>query len=138
MLYPVTLFPELEHTFKHALTHEVAYASLLPERRRTLHGQVVRPSNASIPERLDEHVERLAHHALRAESWEQAAHYSRQAGRRPPAVGVPGGGPAFDQALGALGRLPREQETWNTPSTSGSIFGAPCSRSASSGRFTTI
>jgi len=36
-LYETRLFPELEYTFKHALTHEVAYASLLHERRRALH-----------------------------------------------------------------------------------------------------
>ena len=36
-LYETSLFPELEYTFKHALTHEVAYGSLLQERRRTLH-----------------------------------------------------------------------------------------------------
>ena len=36
-----SLFPELEYTFKHALTHEVAYGSLLQERRRVLHARIV-------------------------------------------------------------------------------------------------
>src|SRR4051794_3708928 len=36
-LYETTLFPELEYTFKHALTHEVTYGSVLGERRRALH-----------------------------------------------------------------------------------------------------
>src|SRR4029434_4943452 len=40
-LYETSLFPELEYTFKHALTHEVAYGSLLQERRRALHGRIV-------------------------------------------------------------------------------------------------
>jgi len=40
-LYETTLFPELEYTFKHALTHEVAYGSLLQERRRMLHAHIV-------------------------------------------------------------------------------------------------
>src|SRR5262249_52756629 len=35
-LYETHLFPEREYTFKHALTHEVAYGSLLPQRRRVL------------------------------------------------------------------------------------------------------
>ena len=40
-LYEMRLFPDLEYTFKHALTHEVAYRSLLQERRRTLHAGIV-------------------------------------------------------------------------------------------------
>ena len=41
LLYAVSLFPEPEYTFKHALTHDVAYGSLLQERRKTLHAQIV-------------------------------------------------------------------------------------------------
>ena len=48
-LYETSLFPELEYTFKHALTHEVAYGSLLQERRRALHARIVEPSNGSMP-----------------------------------------------------------------------------------------
>ena len=40
-LYETRLFPEQEYTFKHALTHGVAYGSLLLERRRVLHGRIV-------------------------------------------------------------------------------------------------
>ena len=40
-LYETRLFPDLEYTFKHALTHEVAYGSLLQERRRALHARIV-------------------------------------------------------------------------------------------------
>jgi predicted ATPase len=40
-LYEMRLFPERDYTFKHALTHEVAYSSLLQERRRVLHGRIV-------------------------------------------------------------------------------------------------
>ncbi len=40
-LYETRLFPDLEYTFKHALTHEVAYGSLLQERRRVLHARIV-------------------------------------------------------------------------------------------------
>src|ERR671920_638957 len=62
-LYETSLFPELAYTFKHALTHEVAYGSLLQERRRTLHAGIVAAIERLHPARLDEHVERLAHHA---------------------------------------------------------------------------
>ena len=80
-LYETRLFPELEYTFKHALTHEVAYSSLLQERRRALHVRSSRPSNA-LPRAVAEQVERLAHHALRGEVWDKALVYCRQAGEK--------------------------------------------------------
>jgi predicted ATPase len=64
-LYETRLFPEHEYTFKHALTHEVAYGSLLQERRRALHARIVEALEVLAGERVAEQVERLAHHALR-------------------------------------------------------------------------
>src|SRR5262249_56820433 len=51
-LYEVSLFPERAYTFKHALTHEVAYGSLLQERRRGLHARLVESLAALSPDRL--------------------------------------------------------------------------------------
>ena len=81
-LYETRLFPEPEYTFKHALTHEVAYNSLLLERRRVLHARIVEALEALAPERVAEQVERLAHHALRGEVWDKAVTYCQQAGAR--------------------------------------------------------
>ncbi|HSF02011.1 MAG TPA: tetratricopeptide repeat protein, partial [Solirubrobacterales bacterium] len=81
-LYETSLFPDLEYTFKHALTYEVAYGSLLQERRRVLHARIVEAIEALYPERLPEQIERLAHHAVRGEAWEKAVGYLRQAGAR--------------------------------------------------------
>jgi len=78
-LYETSLFPDVEYTFKHALTHEVAYGSLLQERRRALHGRAVEVIEGLYPARLAEHVERLAHHALRGEVWEKDVPVSRVA-----------------------------------------------------------
>jgi predicted ATPase len=64
-LYETRLFPEHAYTFKHALTHEVAYNSLLLERRRVLHARLVEALEALAPERVAEQVDRLAHHAVR-------------------------------------------------------------------------
>ena len=86
-LYETRLFPDLEYTFKHALTHEVAYRSLLLERRRTLHAGIVEALERLAPDRVAEHVDRLAHHAVRGEVWGKAVTYYQQAGAR-----------AFDQA----------------------------------------
>ena len=59
-LYETRLFPEHEYTFKHALTHEVAYGSLLQERRRALHTRIVEALEGLAEDRLAEQVERLA------------------------------------------------------------------------------
>jgi hypothetical protein len=74
------LFPDGEYTFKRALTHEVAYGSLLSERRWALHASVVDAIEASYPERLTEQVERLALHAFQAELWDKAVGYLGRAG----------------------------------------------------------
>ena len=81
-LYETRLFPEPEYTFKHALTHEVAYGSLLLERRRALHARIVEALEALAGDRVAEEVERLAHHALRGEVWDKALVYCWQAGEK--------------------------------------------------------
>jgi predicted ATPase len=111
-LYESRLFPELDYTFKHALTQQVAYESLLQERRRSLHARIVEALEILAGDRLAEQVERLAHHALRGEVWDKALAYSRQAGEKAmarsahrEAVGY------FEQALSALPHLPEQRDT---------------------------
>jgi predicted ATPase len=74
-------FQNMPITFKHALTHEVAYNSLLQERRRALHTRIVDAIEGLFADRLTAQVERLAHHALRGEMWDKAL---PTAGRRGP------------------------------------------------------
>jgi predicted ATPase len=62
LLYETGMFPDLEYSFKHARTHEVAYGGLLQERRRTLHAHVVQVLERLYPDRLPEQVKGLAHH----------------------------------------------------------------------------
>jgi len=111
-LYETRLFPDLEYTFRHALTHEVAYGSLLAEPRRALHGRIVETLERLYPDRLAEQVERLAHHALRAEAWPKAVRYLDLAGAK--AFGRSANREAvacFKQALEALRHLPETRET---------------------------
>lgn len=111
-IYEVNLFPTLEYTFKHALTYEVAYDSLLQERRRALHARIVHAFETLYPDRLAEHVERAAHHALRGEMWEPAIRYARQAGLKGVARSANREAVAFfEQALSALSRLPESRTT---------------------------
>jgi class 3 adenylate cyclase/tetratricopeptide (TPR) repeat protein len=100
-------YPDLTYAFKHALTHEVAAASVLQERKRALHARIVDALEALDPERRAEQVERLAHHARGAERWEQAARYGRLVGARAFArSALTEAAEAFDQALDAIGHLP--------------------------------
>src|SRR5712691_1862719 len=111
-LYETRLFPEREYTFKHALTHEVAYGSLLQERRRTLHARIVTALEALAGDRLAEQSERLAYHALRGEVWEKAVAYCHQAGMKAFARSAPREAVAcFEQALGALQHFPDVHDT---------------------------
>ena len=106
-IYETTLFPTLEYTFKHALTHDVAYGSLLTGRRRALHGRAMESLERLNADRLGEQVERLAHHAVRGEIWDKAINYLRQAGAK--AVSRAANQEAvslLDQALQALTHLP--------------------------------
>src|SRR4029453_6862901 len=106
------LFPEIAYTFKHALTHQVAYENLLQEQRRALHASIVEALEALAGDRVAEQVERLAHHALQGEVWEKALAYFRQAGEKAlarsayrEAVGY------FEQGLRALRHLPERRDT---------------------------
>ena len=106
-LYEARLFPDLAYTFTHALTHEVAYGTILQERRRTLHAGIVEASETLYRDRLTEQVERLAHHALRGELWDKAAAYFRQAGDKAVAhSGLREAVACFEQALVAVEHLP--------------------------------
>ena len=119
-LYETRLFPEIAYTFKHTLTQQVAYETLLQEQRSALHARIVAALEALAPDRGTEvasgrspdQVERLAHHALRGEVWDKAVTYCQQAGARAferaafrEAVAY------FDQALQALVRLPETGDT---------------------------
>jgi predicted ATPase/class 3 adenylate cyclase len=81
-LYETRLFPEQEYTFKHALTHEVAYGSLLMERRRALHECAAQAIEELFAERLPEHYHTLAHHYSRSGNIPKAVDYLHRAGQQ--------------------------------------------------------
>jgi class 3 adenylate cyclase/tetratricopeptide (TPR) repeat protein len=111
-LYEAHLFPELEYSFKHALTHEVAYASLLQEQRMALHLSILETLERRHADPPNEEVERLARHALGAEAWDKAARYLRQAARRTMArSSYDAAAVLLRDALRALERLPETPDT---------------------------
>jgi predicted ATPase len=81
-LYEQPTFPEPEYLFKHALTQEVAYNSVLIERRKVLHEQTGQAIERLYSDHLDEHYSDLAHHYSRSGNAEKAVEYLSLAGQQ--------------------------------------------------------
>ncbi len=82
LVQQVGVVPEPLFRFKHALTQEVAYDSLLEHQRASMHLAVGRAIEARYAGRLESHVDKLAHHFGRAESWAEAVNYGLQSADR--------------------------------------------------------
>lgn len=79
LIYEKQILPDLEYLFKHYLTQEVAYESILLKKRRQLHKQVARAIEEIYSDKLEQHFERLAYHYERAEDFKRAAEYFQKA-----------------------------------------------------------
>ena len=111
-IYEKQLFPELEYIFKHAVTQEVAYNSLLLGRRKELHekiGQAIETINGA---KLEEFTEVLAYHYSKSDNFERAYHYLKLSGQKAirnnsawEALGY------YKEAIGAAGKFPDEGES---------------------------
>lgn len=111
-LVELRLYPDIEYTFRHALTCEVAYESLVRDRRHSLHGAILEVMERRFHAQLVEHMERLAHHALRGEVWPKAVTYCRAAGVRALSHSANHSAAMhFQAALDALGHLEQTRET---------------------------
>jgi tetratricopeptide (TPR) repeat protein len=112
IIYEQGLVPEPAYMFKHAVIQDVAYNSLLMQRRKALHRAVGEAIEDLYHDRLEEHYTELAHHFSQGEVWEKAYVYWQHAGEKAmtqsayrEAVG------GFEQALIALQHLPEDQDT---------------------------
>jgi class 3 adenylate cyclase/tetratricopeptide (TPR) repeat protein len=110
LVQPVRLLPEAAWRFKHALTQEVAYDSLLRAQRREVHAQVARAIEELYGDRIEEQVGLLAHHYGLAEEWEPAVRHGLAAAHKTRLLSQ------FQQAvrqcevaIGWLGRLPDDR-----------------------------
>jgi tetratricopeptide (TPR) repeat protein len=81
-IYEQPAFPEVEYIFKHALTQEVAYNSVLIERRKVLHERIAQAMEALFHSRLEDHYGDLAHHYTRSGNTEKAVEYLGLAGQQ--------------------------------------------------------
>jgi class 3 adenylate cyclase/predicted ATPase len=81
-LYEQPAFPEVEYIFKHALTQEVAYSTVLQERRKALHERTAQAIETVFHSRLEDHYSELAHHYTRSGNTEKAIEYLHLAGQQ--------------------------------------------------------
>ena len=113
-IYEKSLFPELEYIFKHALTQEVAYNSLLLKKRKEIHEKIGRAIEQLDPDRLEEFYEVLAHHYVLGENVAKAYHYLKASGRK--AMRYNSAWEAlsfFNQAIAILDQIPADLEQKN-------------------------
>jgi len=111
-VFPSAQEPELMYSFKHALTQDVVYGAVLERRRRTYHAAAGLGLEQLYAGKIDDAVELIAYHFGRGHVWDKAATYFRHAAvkaqrrsaHREALV-------SFEEALGALGRLPETPET---------------------------
>ncbi|MFQ5897200.1 MAG: adenylate/guanylate cyclase domain-containing protein [Candidatus Methylomirabilia bacterium] len=106
IIYEQGLLPEPSYVFKHAVIQDVAYQSLLRERRKELHKAVGYAIEELYPDRLADHYEELAHHFTQAEEWKKAMEYSVLAGDRAAHAFANGEAKAhFARALGSAEKV---------------------------------
>jgi class 3 adenylate cyclase/predicted ATPase len=110
-IYQQPAATDVEYVFKHALTQEVAYNSLLIERRKQLHERVGQVLESIFAERLDDHLSRLAHHFSHSDNIDKAVEYLGRAGEQAlqrsahtDAIG------SLSAAIDLLARLPEGPE----------------------------
>ena len=80
LIYEKQLFPELEYIFKHALTQEVAYNSLLVKRRKEIHDRIGQAMERIYEDRLEEFYEMLAYHYSSGDNLDKAYRYLKLSG----------------------------------------------------------
>ncbi|HET8653952.1 MAG TPA: tetratricopeptide repeat protein [Longimicrobiaceae bacterium] len=107
LIQQTRVVPDAAYCFKHVLTQEVAYGSLLERQRKELHGSVGEAIEQLHPDRLGEHLDQLARHFSRAEAWEKAVRYAVRAAERAEALArFPEALDLLERAESWLGRLP--------------------------------
>jgi class 3 adenylate cyclase/tetratricopeptide (TPR) repeat protein/ribosomal protein L40E len=106
-IYEKRLFPELEYIFKHAMTQEVAYNSLLHKRRKEIHEKIGNAIEELYPDRLEEYYELLAYHYVRCDNKQKAVEYLKLANQKAIKVSAMEDALAyFEEVMNLLDTLP--------------------------------
>ena len=111
LLYERGIYPQSNYIFKHVLTRDIAYRSLLQKKRREIHEKVGKALEQIYTERMAEGYEILALHFLNGEDWERAYRYCLAAGMKSFSHSAyEEARRYFEEALAALQKLPREKD----------------------------
>jgi class 3 adenylate cyclase/tetratricopeptide (TPR) repeat protein len=111
LLYERGIYPQSTYIFKHALTQEVAYNSLLLKRRKGIHEKIGEAIEALYPDRLEEHYELLAYHYSHSANAGKAVEYLDLANQKAIRVNAMEEAKAyFDEAMELLDTLPETEE----------------------------
>ena len=112
LLDQVIGFPEPHYAFHHALTHDVAYGTLLHDNRKALHARAMKAMERAYPQDRLTYVEQLAQHAVQGEVWGKAAEYLRMSGNKALSNGEGRGAVEFlKEGLRAASHLPPHPDT---------------------------
>jgi len=111
-IYEKQLFPELEYIFKHALIQEVAYNSLLQQRRKEIHENIGTAIEKIYSDRLEEFYEVLAYHYSKSENLKKSAEYLKLSGQKATKSNSPREAYSFlTDAISMLKKMEEDEET---------------------------
>ena len=82
LLFERGVFPESTHIFKHALTREIVYESILNKRKKKLHKEIGEAIEELYRDSIDEHYAVLAEHFIEGEGYEKGADYAKRAAKK--------------------------------------------------------
>jgi len=111
LLYERGIYPQSTYIFRHALTREVVYSSILAARKKKLHLHIGDAIEEIHKDNLDEHYEALAEHYTTGENYQKGAEYCRLSQRKCDHVGsLPDAISYSKERVSCLERLPRTED----------------------------
>ncbi len=111
LLYERGIYPQSTYIFKHALTREVVYDSILTTRKKMLHVDIGDAIEEVYKDNLDEHYAVLAEHYIAGESYEKGAAYCRLAARKAEKAGALNDAIAYtEKRIACLEKLPQTED----------------------------
>jgi class 3 adenylate cyclase/tetratricopeptide (TPR) repeat protein len=111
LLYERGIYPQTSYIFRHALTREVVYDSILTKKKRMLHGEIGKAIEDSHKNNLDEYYGVLAEHFIACENYEKGADYARLAGKKAEKLVSFTGAISYAQKrVACLEKLPQREE----------------------------
>jgi tetratricopeptide (TPR) repeat protein len=110
LLYERGIYPQSTYIFKHALTREVAYDSILTKRRKQLHAKVASTIEDIYKDDICYHYGVLSGHCIASEDFEKGAEYARLEARRYQKAGSYGDAISYaKKSISCLERLPQTE-----------------------------